>query len=58
MILPELVLMICGLVYFWLHSALKMIAVWILHVFVPRPASVEKQKQWANTAAWWIFMNG
>ena len=30
-------------------------ALWILNVLVPRPATAEKQKGWANTAAWWIF---
>ena len=40
-----------------LHSALKMIAVWILNVLMPRPATREKQKQWANTAAWCIFVS-
>ena len=24
-------------------------------MLVPRPAIMEKQKRWANTAAWWIF---
>ena len=38
-----------------LHSALKIIALWILNVLVPQPATMEKQEQWANTAAWWIF---
>ena len=33
-----------------LYSALKIIAVWIPNVAVPRPAT--------NTAAWWIFVNG
>ena len=40
-----------------LHSALKMI-VRILNVLVPRPAIMEKQKKWANTAACWIFKSG
>ena len=31
---------------------------WIRNVLVPRPLTMEKQKQWANTAAWWIFVNG
>ena len=31
-------------------------AVWILNVLVPRPTTKEKQKRWANTAAWWIFV--
>ena len=38
-----------------MHSALKMTAVWILQVLVPRPATMT-QKRWANTAAWWIFV--
>ena len=33
-----------------LHSALKMIAVWILNLLVPRPTTMEKHKRWANTA--------
>ena len=37
-------------------SALKIIAVWILNVLVPRPATMETRKRWANTAAWWIFV--
>ena len=41
-----------------LHSALKIIAAWILNVLVPWHVTIEKQKQWANTAAWWIFMSG
>ena len=32
-----------------LHSTLKIIAVWILDVLVPRPATMEKRKRWANT---------
>ena len=39
-------------------STMKAIAVWILRVLVPSPAAMEKQKRWANTAAWWIFVNG
>ena len=39
-----------------LHSALKIIAVQIVNVLVPRPATKEKQKRWANTAAWWILV--
>jgi len=27
-------------------------------VLVPRPATMEEQKRWVNTAAWWIFVNG
>ena len=41
-----------------LHSALKIIAAWILHVLVPRPAGMEKQTQSANTVDWWIFVSG
>ena len=25
---------------------------------VPRPATMEKEKLWANTATWWIFVSG
>ena len=39
-----------------LHSALKSIAMWMLNVLVPRPATMEKQKRCANTAAWWVFV--
>ena len=35
-----------------LQVALKIVAVWILNVLVQRPTTSEKQKQWANTAAW------
>ena len=37
------------------RAELKINAVWILNVLVPRPATMEKQKRWASTAAWWIF---
>ena len=27
------------------------------HRPVPRPTTMKQQKRWANTTAWWIFMN-
>ena len=38
-----------------LSAELKINAVSIPNVLVPQPATMEKQKRWANTAAWWIF---
>ena len=40
------------------HTALNIIAVWVLNKLVHDKPPMEKQKWWANTAAWWIFVSG
>ena len=40
------------------HSVLTTVAVSILNVLLLQPASMEKQKRWANTVAWCVCMSG